>query len=280
VSHVYLVAAEDSGDAIGADVIDAMRAADPGVRISGIGGERMRAKGAAADVDMSGLAVLGLIEGLKAYHQGVVESLMATHGATAAALRSQLEAAQAAHALSMAEAADAAAAAAAAQREAARRERAADPWWNTAGMNPHQSTGGSWDFGDDADNWLEQFTGALEEYEQSEEEFAERQKERYESLAGEFSSAMSEVFSTMITDFDRTADVIRDIILRKIVSAFAGALGGPLAKLALSLVGAAGGGGGPMVDAPIGGGGDFEWTASAGVRGASLANAARRSARW
>ena len=52
MSHVYLVAAEDSGDAIGADVIDAMRAADPGVRISGIGGERMRAKGAAADVDL------------------------------------------------------------------------------------------------------------------------------------------------------------------------------------------------------------------------------------
>jgi lipid-A-disaccharide synthase len=67
VSHVYLVAAEDSGDAIGADVIDAMLAADPAVRISGIGGERMRAKGVSAEVDMSGLAVLGLIEGLKAY---------------------------------------------------------------------------------------------------------------------------------------------------------------------------------------------------------------------
>ncbi len=67
MSHVYLVAAEDSGDAIGADVIDAMRAADPAVRISGIGGERMKARGVAADVDMSGLAVLGLVEGLKAY---------------------------------------------------------------------------------------------------------------------------------------------------------------------------------------------------------------------
>ncbi|MFZ4686002.1 MAG: lipid-A-disaccharide synthase, partial [Hyphomonadaceae bacterium] len=67
MSHVYLVAAEDSGDAIGADVIDAMRAKDPAVRISGIGGERMRAKGVSADIDMSGLAVLGLIEGLKAY---------------------------------------------------------------------------------------------------------------------------------------------------------------------------------------------------------------------
>ena len=67
MSHIFLVAAEDSGDAIGADVIDAMRAMDPAVRISGIGGERMKACGASSDVDMSGLAVLGLIEGLKAY---------------------------------------------------------------------------------------------------------------------------------------------------------------------------------------------------------------------
>lgn len=67
MSHVFLVAAEDSGDAIGADVIDALRAADPAVRISGIGGERMRARGVSSDVDMSGLAVIGLIEGLKAY---------------------------------------------------------------------------------------------------------------------------------------------------------------------------------------------------------------------
>ena len=67
MSHVFLVAAEDSGDALGADVIDALRAADPGVRISGIGGERMATRGASSDVDMSGLAVLGLFEGLKAY---------------------------------------------------------------------------------------------------------------------------------------------------------------------------------------------------------------------
>jgi lipid-A-disaccharide synthase len=67
VSHVFLVAAEDSGDAVGADVIDALRAKAPGIRISGIGGERMKARGASSDVDMSGLAVLGLLEGLKAY---------------------------------------------------------------------------------------------------------------------------------------------------------------------------------------------------------------------
>ncbi len=67
MTHVFLVAAEDSGDAIGADVIDVLRARSPDIEISGIGGERMRARGAHSDVDMSGLAVLGLIEGLKAY---------------------------------------------------------------------------------------------------------------------------------------------------------------------------------------------------------------------
>lgn len=67
MSHVFLVAAEDSGDAIGADVIDALRLQSPGVQLSGIGGARMRDRGVSASVDMSGLAVLGLIEGLKAF---------------------------------------------------------------------------------------------------------------------------------------------------------------------------------------------------------------------
>lgn len=67
MTHVFLVAAEDSGDAIGADVIERLRVRSPGIRISGIGGERMKAAGAHSDVDMSGLAVLGLVEGLMAY---------------------------------------------------------------------------------------------------------------------------------------------------------------------------------------------------------------------
>ncbi len=67
MSHIFLVAAEESGDALGADVIDEMRAKNPSVQVSGIGGERMRERGAFSDVDMSGLAVIGLIEGLKAY---------------------------------------------------------------------------------------------------------------------------------------------------------------------------------------------------------------------
>lgn len=80
MTHVFLVAAEDSGDAIGADVIDALRARSPDIRISGIGGERMKARGAHADVDMSGLAVLGLVEGLKAYGRvkQAVEDVAAT----------------------------------------------------------------------------------------------------------------------------------------------------------------------------------------------------------
>jgi lipid-A-disaccharide synthase len=62
-----LVAAEASGDALGADLIDALRAADPGARLFGIGGEKMKARGVASAIDMSGLAVLGLVDGLKAF---------------------------------------------------------------------------------------------------------------------------------------------------------------------------------------------------------------------
>lgn len=67
MSHVFLVAAEDSGDALGADVIDALRAADPAVRISGIGASKMRERGMCSDVDMSGLALLGFVDGIKAF---------------------------------------------------------------------------------------------------------------------------------------------------------------------------------------------------------------------
>jgi lipid-A-disaccharide synthase len=67
VSHIYLAAAEASGDALGADVIDAFRAADPAIRLSGVGGARMAERGVASKVDMSGLAVLGFVDGVKAF---------------------------------------------------------------------------------------------------------------------------------------------------------------------------------------------------------------------
>lgn len=65
--HVYLAAIEDSADALGADVIRVLRALDPEIEISGVGGSRMRAAGVSSNVDTSGLAVLGLFDGLAAY---------------------------------------------------------------------------------------------------------------------------------------------------------------------------------------------------------------------
>ena len=48
------------------------------VKISGIGGGKMRERGVASDVDMSGLAVLGFVDGLKAF--GRVKRAVATAG--------------------------------------------------------------------------------------------------------------------------------------------------------------------------------------------------------
>lgn len=64
---IFVVAAESSGDALGADLIDAIRAREPGAQIAGVGGAAMAARGVVSAIDISGLAVLGLIDGLKAY---------------------------------------------------------------------------------------------------------------------------------------------------------------------------------------------------------------------
>lgn len=63
---VFIIAVEPSGDAIGADLIDALRIEQPKARIEGVGGAAMAAHGVSSPIDLSGLAVLGLIEGLKA----------------------------------------------------------------------------------------------------------------------------------------------------------------------------------------------------------------------
>lgn len=65
--HVYLAAIEDSADALGADVIRVLRALDTEIEISGVGGSQMRAAGVSSGVNTSGLAVLGLFDGLAAY---------------------------------------------------------------------------------------------------------------------------------------------------------------------------------------------------------------------
>ena len=69
-ARIFLVAAEASGDALGADLIAALRARDPQDDLIGIGGPRMAAAGVPSLADISGLAVLGFFDGLKAYSRG------------------------------------------------------------------------------------------------------------------------------------------------------------------------------------------------------------------
>jgi len=65
---VMLVAAEASGDDRGAGLARALRRRlGEGVRLVGVGGERMRAEGVASPFEIAELSILGLWEGLLAY---------------------------------------------------------------------------------------------------------------------------------------------------------------------------------------------------------------------
>jgi lipid-A-disaccharide synthase len=66
---LMLIAAEASGDGLGADLIDALRqqASDYDLHFVGIGGARMQALGIKSPFDIAELSILGIIEGLKAY---------------------------------------------------------------------------------------------------------------------------------------------------------------------------------------------------------------------
>ncbi|RZJ36929.1 MAG: lipid-A-disaccharide synthase, partial [Brevundimonas sp.] len=71
-----LVAAEASGDALGAGLAQALRTrlgAD--VTFVGVGGPRMAAEGVVSPFDIAELSILGWIEGLKAY--GIVKRRVA-----------------------------------------------------------------------------------------------------------------------------------------------------------------------------------------------------------
>jgi lipid-A-disaccharide synthase len=65
--RIFLVAAESSGDALGADLARALKESDASLDIIGVGGRRMAEEGIESRADTSGLAVLGFVEGLLAY---------------------------------------------------------------------------------------------------------------------------------------------------------------------------------------------------------------------
>lgn len=66
--RIFLVAVEPSGDALGAELITALRSAcGNDVEIAGVGGYNMEALGLKSAIDISGLAILGLLDGLKSY---------------------------------------------------------------------------------------------------------------------------------------------------------------------------------------------------------------------
>jgi lipid-A-disaccharide synthase len=65
---VMLVAAEASGDALGANLARALKARlGDGVVFCGVGGARMAAEGVESPFDISELSILGWVEGIKAY---------------------------------------------------------------------------------------------------------------------------------------------------------------------------------------------------------------------
>lgn len=64
---IMLVAAEASGDALGAGLARALRARQPDVDFVGVGGPRMAEQGIVSPFDIAELSILGWLEGLRAY---------------------------------------------------------------------------------------------------------------------------------------------------------------------------------------------------------------------
>ena len=79
---VYIVAVENSADHLGAELIAHIRGVAAEVTVLGIGGPAMAEEGVETEIDISGLAILGFVEGLKSYPmildrvRATVESIM------------------------------------------------------------------------------------------------------------------------------------------------------------------------------------------------------------
>ena len=64
---VYIIAVENSADHLGAELTQHIRAKNPDINIIGIGGSALADEGIESEIDISGLAILGFVEGLKSY---------------------------------------------------------------------------------------------------------------------------------------------------------------------------------------------------------------------
>ena len=82
--RIFLVAAEASGDALGADLARELKERDPALELAGVGGPLMAKQGIESRADIGGLAVLGFIDGLLAYSR-VKRAVAATVAAILAA---------------------------------------------------------------------------------------------------------------------------------------------------------------------------------------------------
>lgn len=66
-ADVFIVAAEPSGDHLGADLARALQRQSPSVHLTAIGGPALAGAGLISQMDIEGLAILGFVEGLRAY---------------------------------------------------------------------------------------------------------------------------------------------------------------------------------------------------------------------
>ena len=64
---VYIVAAERSGDDLGAQMAGLLKASDPEIELAGIGGAAMAKQGIDSLFDISPLSIIGFVEALKSY---------------------------------------------------------------------------------------------------------------------------------------------------------------------------------------------------------------------
>ena len=62
---IYLIAVEPSADQLGADLVKELRSARPDVKLVGIGGRRMKSAGVPSQMNIDGLAILGITEALR-----------------------------------------------------------------------------------------------------------------------------------------------------------------------------------------------------------------------